>query len=158
MAVLCQCGKGKNDRDLILEMIGSIESLAEKKYTASILDYLSDDFSDLEGRSKDKIEELLNHYFENYSAIVVNLLGTRFLSLSTLEAAVETDVSLSSGPARIFRKLVPYSGQTYRFTITLKKTGGVWKIGHARWQAVFLEELFPESIDRMKSLFPRLNL
>ena len=149
------CSK-KSDKDLILELVESIETLAEKKYTASILDLLSEDFVGMEDRSRDEIEELLNQYFEKYSGIVVNILATQFVDLKPDQAEIETDVSLSSGAAKMFRKLISYSGQTYRFTIRLKKIGQNWKIVQAEWRYVYLEELFPESMKILKELFPKL--
>jgi hypothetical protein len=119
------------------------------------MDLISEDFSDMENRTKTGIEKLLESYFERYSGIVVNVLATEFITLKPAEAEIETDVSLSSGAAKIFRKLVSYSGQTFRFTIKLKKTGKDWKVSQARWKPVFLEELFPESLEKLKKLFPR---
>lgn len=150
------CGRVESDRDRILGLIDSLESMAEKKYTASILDCLSDDFRDMEDRSKPEIEKLLNSYFDRYTGIVVNILSSRFVSLKPPQAEVETDVSLSSGAAKMFRNLVAYSGQTYRFAIELEKQGEQWKIVHASWRYVSLQELFPESMKILKKLFPKL--
>jgi hypothetical protein len=150
------CSRAKSDRQLILDLIESLESLAEKKYTASILDCLSDSFRDMEDRSKTEIEDLLNHYFDKYSGIVVHILSSRFLDLQKDKAEVETDVSLSSGAARMFRNLIAYSGQTYRFSLRLEKRDGVWEIGYAGWQYIYLHELFPESMKVLKKLFPKL--
>ena len=150
------CNQGKSDRELILELIESLESLAEKKYTASILDCLSDTFGDKEGHSKAEMENILNRYFEKYSGIVVNILSSQIVDLKSDRARVETDVSLSSGAAKMFRKLIAYSGQTYRFSLRLIKKESGWKIDYAGWRYVYLEELFPESMKVLKKLFPKL--
>lgn len=151
------CGKGKSDEDLILELVESMEKLIEDQYTASILDVLTENFRDMEERSKDDMEAVLNQYFEEYSGIVVNILATHFKVLKLAQAEIQTDVSLSHGAAKMFRKIVAYSGQTYRFTIKLKKTDQKWKVFYAEWRYVYLEELFPESIKILKKLFPKLR-
>ena len=151
------CEKGKSDEDLILKLVESFEKLIEDQYTASLLDLLTDEFQDMEERSKPDMEEVLNQYFEAYSGIVVNVLGTHFNELKPFEAEIQTDVSLSHGAAKMFRKIVPYSGQTYRFTIRLKKINRQWKVSYAEWRYVYIEELFPESIKILKKLFPKLR-
>jgi hypothetical protein len=151
------CEKGKSDKDLILELVESMEKLIEDQYTASILDLLTENFRDMENRAKPEMEEVLNRYFESYSGIVVNILGTHFKVLKPDQAEIQTDVSLSHGAAKMFRKIVPYSGQTYRFTIRLKKTDQKWKVFYAEWRYAYLEELFPESIKILKKLFPKLR-
>jgi hypothetical protein len=151
------CGKGKSDEDIILELVESIEKMVEDQYTASLLYLLSEDFQDMEERSKPEMEALIDQYFEAYSGIVVNTLGTHFNDLKSFEAEIQTDVSLSHGAAKMFRKIVAYSGQTYRFTIRLKKINQKWKISYAEWRYVYLEELFPESMKILKKLFPKLR-
>jgi hypothetical protein len=151
------CGGGESDEDLILELVESVEKLIEDRYTASLLDLLTDGFHDMEERSKPEMEEVLNRYYEAYSNIVVNVLGTHFLELKPSEAHIQIDVSLSHGAARMFRKIVAYSGQTYRFTVRLKKISRQWKVSYAEWRYVYLEELFPDSMKMLKKLFPKLR-
>jgi hypothetical protein len=154
--VLCHCSKEKTDRDLILEMVGSVQDFVENKYLTAIMDLLTDDFEDMENRDRDDIEKLLGEYFERYQGIVVHVLGSKILRLEGGEAEMETEVSLSSGAAKIFRKLVRYSGQTYRFTLSLVKTESGWRVTYAQWRYITLDELFPESFELLKEIFPDL--
>jgi len=150
------CKREKTEQERIKEIIESVEKYVEKKYVASILDLLSHDFVDMEDRTKTELEELLIKYYERHSGIVIHILGTRFLNIGNTRAEVETEVSLSSGAARFFRKIVKYYGETYRFNLTLVRINRQWKIHYAEWRYINLEELFPESFKILKKIFPKL--
>ena len=153
---LCRCSKEKSDQELILEMVGRVQDHVENKYLTAIMDLLAEDFLDMENRGREEIEELLGEYFERYRGIVVHILGSKILRLEGKEAEIETEVSLSSGAAKIFRKLIRYSGQTYRFTLSLIKTDAGWRVTYAQWRYITLDELFPESFKILKQIFPDL--
>jgi hypothetical protein len=150
------CKKGKTEQDQIREMIESVEDFVEKKYISNILELLTDDFYDVEDRSKKEIEELLIKYYERHTGIVIHILGTQFLNIGNDQAEVQTEVSISSGAAKFFRKIVKYYGETYRFTLNLKKINQEWKIHYAEWRYISLEELFPESFKILKKIFPKI--
>ena len=151
---LVQCG-GKSEEDLIRETVDQIGDYAEERNSSGVLSFLTHDFTDHEGRPIEEIEELLEKYFERYSAgIVVNLLETRIISVTLPHAEVETEVALSSGAAKVFRKAVRYAGEFYRFKLSLVKEGETWRCNKAAWENLTLQELFPESIKLMEKLFP----
>lgn len=150
------CRRGKTEQDKIKDMIESVEEFVEKKYISSILDQLTEDFYDMEDRTKKEIEELLIKYYDRHTGIVLHILGTRFLKIGNNLANIETEVSLSSGTAKFFRKIIKYYGETYRFTLTLVKMNKQWKINYAEWRYISLEQLFPESFKILKKIFPKL--
>ncbi|MCP5051965.1 MAG: hypothetical protein GY940_32655 [bacterium] len=133
-----------------------IADYAEDGDVDSVLGYLTADYSDADERSPGEIGELLMTYFEKYRGIAVNLLGTRVHSLEVPNAQIETEISLSSGAAKMFRKLVRFSGYYYRFKLDLVKEGKKWKIKSASWYSLTSHELFPESAKILKKLFPNL--
>lgn len=149
------CG-GKSEEDLIRETVDKIGDYAEDRNAGAILYYLSDDYSDQEERTAEDIEELLEKYFDKYRGIVVNVLGTRILAVKLPQAEVETEVALSSGAAKLFRKAVRYAGEFYRFRLDLVKEGQVWRCRRAEWEYLTLQELFPESAKILRKLFPSL--
>lgn len=150
------CTRAKTEQDRIKDMIESVEGFVEKKYISSILNLLSDNFHDMEDRTKSEIEELLIKYYDRHTGIVIHILGTRILNIGNNQADVETEVSLSSGAAKFFRKIVKYYGETYRFSMKLLKGELQWKIQYAEWRYISLEELFPESFKILKKIFPKL--
>lgn len=139
-----------------METLDKIGNYAEKKSKAGILYYISDDYLDQEGRTAGDIEELLDRYFDRFTGIVVNLLGSHITSIKLPEAEVETEVAFSSGAAKVFRKAVRYAGRFYRFRFVMVKEGETWKCKDAEWEEIFLQDLFPESTKILRELFPQL--
>ncbi len=152
-AIFFNCS-GKSEEDLVRETVDKIGDYAESRDMDGILLYISDDYIDDENRTIDEIEELLKEYFDRYRGIVVNVLATKVLRVTVPEAEIETEVALSSGAAKIFRKAVRYAGQFYRFNLKLVKEEKTWKCKTASWKEITLEELFPESFKILKKLFP----
>jgi hypothetical protein len=152
-AIFFNCS-GKSEEDLVRETVDKIGDYAESRDMEGILLYVSDDYTDDENRTIDDIQELLGEYFDRYRGIVVNVLATKVLHVTVPEAEIETEVALSSGAAKIFRKAVRYAGQYYRFNIKLEKEEETWKCKTASWKYITLDELFPESFKILKKLFP----
>jgi len=144
---------GKTDEDLILELMDKIGSYAEKKDIESIMANLAYDYSDFEGRDKRKAKEMVEEYFRQYRGIVIHMLSTRIVEIDTPEASVETEVALSSGAARVFRKLVRFSTENYRLKIKLIKRNERWQVQFAEWRYVTFDELFPESLTIFNKIF-----
>jgi hypothetical protein len=144
----------KTDKDLILGLMDRIATKVEDRDTEALLARLTDDYSDHEGRDKDRTADLLADYFARYRGIVVHVLGTRIDSLDASQASIRTEVALSSGTAQVLRKLLRISTESYRFGLTLVKDGTEWKIRSAEWQSVGPDEIWPESAGLFKRLFP----
>jgi hypothetical protein len=97
---------------------------------------------------------MVQTYFLEFRGIVVHLLGMRIDGLEKAKASIRVDAALSSGPAKALRKLVPVSTDNYRFHIELVKLEDRWLIRSAEWKHIGVEDLFPESLPILRSLFP----
>ena len=97
---------------------------------------------------------MLKYYYEQYKGIVIHVLGTRIDEINPPQASIQTEVALSSGTAKVFRKLIRYSSDNYRFKIGLVKRNDQWQIQYAEWKYINLEELYPESLFILKKIFP----
>jgi len=147
---------GKSEKELILEAVTRTGGYAEKRDINGVLGFISTDYSDDEARTYEDIEKLLKEYFDRYRGIVVNFLATKIIKIESPQAEIETEIALSSGAAKLFRKAVRYSGQFYRFNFTLIKEGERWRCKYAYWDIIPLEELLPESAKILRALFPNL--
>ena len=145
--------KEKTDRDLILDLVDDVSKFAEKKDLAGIMTTFAEDYSDFEGRGKKETEYMINNYFKRYKGIVIHLLSTRIDEINTPEASIQTEAALSSGAAKVFRKFVKFSTENYRLNIKLIKTNDTWKVKHATWRYVSLEDLYPESLSIFNKIF-----
>jgi hypothetical protein len=149
-----QCGK--SEEELIIDAVELMGDYAEERNIDGVLGFISTDYSDDEERIYEDIVELLNKYFDRYRGIAVNILATKIIKIDTTRAEIETELALSSGASKLFRKAVRYSGECYRFNLSLVKEEKKWRCKYARWVVIPIEELFPESIKIIKKLFPTI--
>lgn len=129
------CGE-KTEEEKLLEFVDDIGALAEDKELDLFMDHIDDGFTDSKERDKKKIKELLEKYYKNYRGIIVRILSAKVQVLKLPEAKVELDISLSSGVAKMFRKLASFGGMYYRFNVEFKQTEGAWKITFAQWYPI----------------------
>jgi hypothetical protein len=134
----------KTESEIIAALLADMAVRAEKRDSAALIDNLAADFHDFQGRDLKQTAAMLQEYFSRYRGIVIHVLASRIVIENTRNAAVETDVSLSSGAAQAFRKL-----------IRLRKDGR-WLITEVKWEYMALESLFPESLKILRELFPTL--
>jgi hypothetical protein len=150
------CGR-RSSEEIIRDMLDEAAVCAEKKDIAGVLGFLSENYGDGEGRNKEQTRQLLQEYFRSFQGIVIHALSTRWLELDEQHALVQLDVALSSGAAEVFRKLVRFSGEFYRFTCRIEPQEKRWLISNASWEFIGMEELLPESLQILKELFPDFN-
>ncbi len=143
----------KTEEDLILEFMDEISRYAEKKDLDSIMMNLAYDYSDFEGRDKQKSRQMIDGYFKQYRGIVIHVLSTQVKEIHLPEASIVSEVALSSGAAKVFRKLMKYSTENYRLTLRLIKRDEKWRIQYAEWRYITLDELFPESLTIFNKIF-----
>jgi hypothetical protein len=151
------CG-APSDEARIKELLKGSVALAEKKEYAALMESFAPDYADFEGRDKAGAEALVRDYLESYRGVVIHLLGARVDAAGPEgRAAVECEISLSHGAAEVLRKLIRYTGEYYRFRFELEKSGrGEWLFAFAEWQSIGLADLFPESLEILRKLFPDL--
>lgn len=152
------CGR-PSEEARIAEFIKQTLAAAQKRNLEAVMDRLADDYADIEGRDKLVTEGLLREYFRR-TGIVIHLLSVK---VDTVEpqglASLRVEAMLSSGAAEVFRKLIPYAGDFYRFDLRLSKTpAGAWQIASAGWETIPLDGLFPDSLAILKKLFPEFSV
>ena len=147
------CGKVSEEQRLI-DRFESMADLAEDENQAKIMEFFSDGYEDFEGRDKAATEEMIRNYFATFRGIVLNVLGVRAVDLQGEESSLEADVTFSSGAAQALRRLVRFAGEYYRIEIRWIKEGGEWMAAYAEWRQVGLNDLFPESRDKLQKILP----
>jgi hypothetical protein len=131
---------------------------AEKRDVASLMELFSPDYTDFEGRDKAGTVNLITDYLARYRGVVVHILGVHPRPIGTDgRAEVECEVALSHGAARVLRRLIRVGSEYYRFRFDLREDGtGAWRFTYAEWESIGLAELFPESLEVLRKLFPEL--
>jgi len=161
LAVVCLLPAGcgtPSEEARVKEFLKKSVALAEKREVGALMENFSPDYSDFEGRDKAGAERLIGDYLGRFRGIVIHLLSSRVDEPGPDgRVAVECEMSFSHGAAEVLRKLIRYTGEYYRFRFDLDKTGkGEWRFAHAEWQSVDLLDLFPESREILRKLFPDL--
>jgi hypothetical protein len=146
-----------SEESRIREFVKETTAQAEKGHLDAVMDCLAEDYRDFEGRDKAATESLIRDYLGR-GGIVIHLLGVRIETIdSEGKASVRAEAMLSAGAAEMFRRLIRYAGECYRFDIGLRKgPQGNWLVESAAWEEVALTDLFPESLKILKQLFPDL--
>ena len=152
-----RCGRPSDEFAIHTLIEGSVKR-AERGDARGLMEVFAPDYRDFEGRDPAGTLELITKYLEHYHGIVIHLLGARVGPIGPDGvASVECEVSLSHGAAEVLRRLIRYAGEYYRFKLVLRRTGpGVWRYTYAEWRSIDLTELFPESLEALKKLFPGL--
>lgn len=155
MMLLMVCAE-RSQEDLIQETIQNLRIHAEEKDVVSIMLYLAEGYSDFQGRDKSAAQDWLQRYFSEYSGIVVHMLGTQIAIDDASESHFQMEILVSSGGAKIFRKMIKFAGDLYRIRGRMVKEEGIWKIVYAEWKVIYQKDLFPESHSILKQIFPNL--
>ena len=158
-AALIPAGCGRPAEEVrIREFLKKSVVLAENGEIAALMEHFSPEYSDFEGRDKTAAERLIADYLGGFRGIVIHLLSLHAdLSGPDGRAAVECEMSFSHGAAEVLRKLFSTTGEFYRFRLNLEKAGkGEWRFVYAEWRSISLADLFPESLQILKKLFPDL--
>lgn len=151
------CGT-PSEETRVKDTIGEAASLAEKRDLAALMDLLAPGYLDFRGRDKEATKAMVEDYLRSFRGVVVHVLGTKVeITEPGTRAAVTADMVFSSGAAEAFRKLVRFTGDYFRFDLELEKDSGAgWRIAFAEWWSVSLSDLFPESLEILRELFPNL--
>lgn len=158
LGVLATACGAPSDEARIKELLKRSVALAEEKEFGALMDSFAPDYADFEGRDKAGTEALIRDYLESYRGVVIHLLGARIDAAAPEgRAVVECEISLSHGAAEVLRKLIRYTGEYYRFRFELARSGrGGWLFTRAEWESIGPAELFPESLEILRKLFPDL--
>jgi len=147
--------RAQTDRETITALIARMEIQVEKRDVNGLIGLLAENYRDFEERDRAQTAAMVKEYFSRYRGIVVKVLASRIEIRSTQNAEVETEVAFYSGAASAFKKLIGFSGASYRFRFALQKAG-VWMIRTAQWEEIPLSGLFPESLQILREMFPDL--
>jgi hypothetical protein len=151
------CGR-PSEEARIREFLEDSAALAEKRDVDGLMDLFDPGYADFEGRDKAGTVRLITEYLDQYRGVVVHVLGVHPGTIGTDgRAEVECEVALSHGAAQLLRRLIRVGSEYYRFRFNLRKNeAGEWRFAYAEWESIGLAELFPESLEVLRKLFPNL--
>ena len=128
--------------------------LAEQKDMTGLMLYFDQNYMDFQGRGKKETRDFLFNYLNIHTNPVIHVLGTKIDNLTSGEAVIQTEIAISSGAAKVFRKLVKVALDNYRLKINFIQKNEGWKVAYAEWRYLSIDELYPESYALLKKIFP----
>jgi hypothetical protein len=143
----------KTDEELILDLMRDVGEFSEKKDIESIMMLLADNYIDFQRQNKSRTRDMIQQYFNQYRGIVIHVLSTQIDEINPPEASIQTEIAMSSGAAKVLRKVIKFSTDNYRLKMRLIKREGKWQIKYAEWRYISPEELFPESLSILQKIF-----
>ncbi len=151
------CSK-PSEESRIRALLDEAARRAEKRDVGALMELFLPEYADVEGRDKAGTARLIADYLKRYRGVVVHVLGVHAEAISgEIRADVVCEVALSHGAAEVLRKLIRVGSEYYRFRFELHKDGaGEWRFLRAEWGSIGLPDLFPDSLDILRKLFPDL--
>ena len=142
LAVLSACsGDPDNLEQQVRDMIGAGEEAVEARSIIGVLDFISDEYQDKDGRQKQEIKQLVAGYILRNKSI--HLL-TRVQHVAVNEDKSRADVILYVGMAGVpvagVDQLVFTRADLYRFDLSLLMEEGDWRVSEASWHQARLED------------------
>jgi hypothetical protein len=153
-ASLSSC-RSRSDKDGVAAVLEKVTASVEDKDVDRLIACLGANYMDFEGRDRIATRAMVEEYFSRYRGIKAKVLASRIAVGEGGTAAADVDVSLYSGVGAALRKAVGFSGENYRVSCTLRRETD-WRIVEARWEYVPVQDLFPESLEILRKIFPDL--
>jgi hypothetical protein len=113
----------------------AMEIAAQERSTSNFMNYISDDYYDLQGNNKDALKRLVRLLFLRNQKINVFTV-VRSLEIKYGLARVEISAAMTSREVDLSQEKNRLKADTQRFTITLtpNKNNDVWLVHKADWQ------------------------
>lgn len=133
VTVACGSDSELSPEQQVKEVLAQIEENVEKRSRSGVLAFISDDYQDHRGRSKQDIARILQmHFIRNQQINAFTLVrsieideGLAMVELSTAMAGQEVDLSQEGNRLR---------ADTHRFSVVLSADEDQWQVSSVSWQ------------------------
>lgn len=132
--LVCACSKPESPEQRIRAMLSGAEQAAEKRDVGSLLEYVSDNYTDTDGRNRHAMKGILRLYVLGHASI--HLL-TRIESIALPQpsrANVVIYVATAGRPITQAAQLAPFRASLYRLELGLVEEDGDWRVLRATWR------------------------
>ena len=134
LLVVVACSKPTTPEQRVREFLDRAEQAAEKKDMRALRGYVSDRYTDADGRDRRTIAGVLQLYLLRHDSI--HLL-TRIESIQfkePTEATVVIYVAMAARPLTDAAQLATFRANLYRFNLVLADEDSQWRVIRAQWR------------------------
>ena len=124
----------------IRERIAQARKTAERKELRALDGFVSDSYTDEQGRNKQTVVQLLTQYLIRQTSIHLITRVEEIRVVDPTSAQVELLVASARTAVGGLDELPRVQADLYRFELAVSREDGVWRITSAQWRAAGLDE------------------
>lgn len=132
--VLFACTKSTTPEQRVREFLTRVEQAAENKDVRTLRSYVSQHYSDADGRDRRAIETVLRFQILRHESIHLLTRIERIEFPQPARAEVAIYAAMTGRPIADAAALGAIRADVYRFQLTLVDEDPGWRVLHARWQ------------------------
>lgn len=142
LAALSACSDDPyNPEQQVRDMISAGEETVEARSIKGVLDFISDNYQDNDGRRKQEIKQLIAGYIlRNKSIHLLTRMQHVALNDDETRADVILYVGMAGVPVASVDQLVFTRADLYRFDLSLVLEEGDWRVARGSWHQARLED------------------
>ena len=142
LAALSACSDDPdNPEQQVRDMISAGEEAVEARSIIGVLDFISDNYQDNDGRRKQEIKQLIAGYIlRNKSIHLLTRVQHVALNDDETRADVILYVGMAGVPVASVDQLVFTRADLYRFDLSLVLEDGAWRVARGSWHQARLED------------------
>ena len=130
-----------NPEQQVRDMISAGEEAVEARSIIGVLDFISDEYQDKDGRQKQEIKQLVAGYIlRNKSIHMLTRMQHVALNDDETRADVILYVGMAGVPVASVDQLVFTRADLYRFDLSLVLEDGDWRVARGDWHPARLED------------------
>jgi hypothetical protein len=132
--VTVACTKPATPEQRVREFLSRAEQAAENKDVRTLRSYVSQQYSDADGRDRRAIEAILRIQVLGHESIhlLTRIERIEFPALGRAEVGIYA--AMAGRPPVDSAELSPIRANVYRFQLTLADEDSEWRVLHAQWQ------------------------
>lgn len=142
LAAVSACSDGPdNPEQRVRNMINAGEEAVEARSIIGVLDFISDNYQDKDGRQKQEIKQLIAGYIlRNKSIHLLTRVQHVALNDDETRADVILYVGMAGVPVASVDQLVFTRADLYRFDLSLVLEDGDWRVARGDWHPARLDD------------------
>ena len=153
LAISTGCGSGEKRSDIDKAIYEAVDAVVDND-VEKFMKFIDINYLDSEERTKQDIREKVETYLNRFRVIAINILNIKSVKKDNENADDFAEINFSHGFGKMLSKVIRSTGESYRFTLNMKRNDYGWVVINAEWNWMSIEELYPESIKVLRELFP----
>ena len=133
--LLSACGPPQSAEEQIRAGLDQLETAAQERDAGVLLDWISDDYYDSQGRDKKALRAIVRiHLLRNHHLYLHKII--KQIDVAESRATVTVLVAAAGEPIDGVDSLVNLQAELLRFDLELTQDGDEWRLSAAKWRRI----------------------